>query len=215
MKAQEVWQEERIISLKRHQSQCRLCSHPQREEIEEAWVNWGRTTLLADRYGLSRDGIYRHMHALGLDRKREKNRKGFYGGILERRDTVSFSGSNLLAAFKDYASLCEREEEQQQEKKGLLVRELFQRMSKQEREAFAEDGSLPEWFLAEATPEDSAHGEGEIPADGTQLGSQGATPENPPHGEPAMPADAAQGDSEGATPLGSQDEQNPQLTTLQ
>jgi hypothetical protein len=65
-------QEERSVSLGRHQSQCSICSHPQREEIEEEWINWGCTTLLADRYRVSRYSIYRHMRALDLSKERQK-----------------------------------------------------------------------------------------------------------------------------------------------
>ena len=75
-------------SLCRHQCQCSVCSHPQRQAIEEEWVNWGSTTLLAEKCGLSRDGIYRHAHALGLFRERQKGIKRLYEKVLERLDSV-------------------------------------------------------------------------------------------------------------------------------
>lgn len=224
-KSSEVRQEERSAQLRRHQSQCSVCSHPKCQEIEEAWTHWGNTILLADTCKLSKYSIYRHMHARGLFIERQKNVKGVYERIIERMDLTSFGASNIMAALKAYTSLCEREEERKQAN-GLPVKALFRRMSKQEREAFARDGSLPEWFLddAEATPEDSPDGEGEIPADATavdsegatpkanldgeaevqaytiQEGSEGATPTDNPRDKPEMAADAAQENSEGATP---------------
>jgi hypothetical protein len=164
------------VNLGRHQSQCTVCSHPQRQEIEEEWVNWGNTTLLADRSGLSRDSLYRHMRATNADIKRQKNIKGALERMIERLDMASLSGSTIMAALKAYISFCEREEGKQE--KGLPPKELLQRMSKQEREAFVQDGSLPEWFSSEldATPKVSPGGEIDAPAEASQEGEKGATP---------------------------------------
>ena len=58
--------EPKPVNLGRHESQCLLCQHPQREDIEREWIDWGNTSRLAEEYGLSRDSLYRHMHAMGL-----------------------------------------------------------------------------------------------------------------------------------------------------
>jgi hypothetical protein len=103
--------QERTARLRRHESQCTICSHPLRLDIEDAWVNWGNTTLLAKDYGVSRDALYRHMHAVGLYQERQKKRKRLYENILERADITQFTGGNLVAVLKGYAALCAQEED--------------------------------------------------------------------------------------------------------
>jgi hypothetical protein len=162
-------QEERGASLGRHQSQCSVCSHPQRQEIEEAWLNWGNTTLLADHYKVSRDAIYRHMKALGLFSERQKRVKFAYEKIIERLDMVSVSGSTVLAALKAYISLCEREEAKQAS--ALAPQEVSRPMSDQEPDVLEEDGSFPE----EATANSLGDETGAAAEDNQQV-EQGAIP---------------------------------------
>jgi hypothetical protein len=83
-KLHKLAEEERSARLRRHQTQCSVCRHPQCQEIEEAWVNWGNTTLLAKEYGLSRDAVYRHMKAFDLFKVRQQRVKIVYEKILER-----------------------------------------------------------------------------------------------------------------------------------
>jgi hypothetical protein len=54
------------VSKGRHEHQCRICSHPKQYEIEQAFVARVSPALIAERYSVSRDGVYRHAHALGL-----------------------------------------------------------------------------------------------------------------------------------------------------
>ena len=94
-------QEGPSASVRRHQSQCSVCSHPQRQEIEDAWLNWANTTELADKYRLSRDALYRHMHALGCYSERQSRRKRLYENILERAQMTSFRGSDLVKVSRN------------------------------------------------------------------------------------------------------------------
>jgi hypothetical protein len=62
------------VNLGRHQSGCKICSHPQREEIERDFITWKSPTPIVKQYGLAdRTSIYRHAHALGLFAKRSRN----------------------------------------------------------------------------------------------------------------------------------------------
>ncbi|MGD0696323.1 MAG: hypothetical protein ABSB82_15990 [Terriglobia bacterium] len=54
-------------------------------------------------------------------------------------DIAPISGSVVLSAIKQYEKLTQREQGEQVE--GLTPKELFDGMSKDEREAFARDGS--------------------------------------------------------------------------
>lgn len=141
------------ISMGRHQSQCTICQHPHCREIEEAWIHWGYTYQIARDYGVSRDSIYRHAHALKLFQKRQANRKLVYEKIIERTDSTIMNGSTVLAALKTYDKIIAAEE-QGERSKNKSPAALLERMTQSEREAFARDGSLPEWFpgAADRTP---------------------------------------------------------------
>jgi hypothetical protein len=155
-------QEGPSASLRRHQSQCSVCSHPERQTIEEEWVNWGSTTILAEKYRLSRDGIYRHAHALGLFRERQKRIKLLYEKVLERLDTVKFSGSDLVKVLKEYTALCGREEAAQAT--NLPAREVPNPESGQEDEVSVGDGPA----LEKPTPQPVLEGETVTAAEGNQ-----------------------------------------------
>jgi hypothetical protein len=89
----------------RHASQCSICLHPQREFIEDEWVNWGNTTVISERFSVSKDAIYRHARYLDLFRPRHKNLKSALEKIIERLDLVPVSGSVVLGAIREYAKL--------------------------------------------------------------------------------------------------------------
>ena len=156
--------------LRRHQSQCSVCSHPQRQELEEAWLDWGSTTLLAEKYGLSRDGIYRHAHALGLFRERQNRIKRLYEKVLERLDTVKFSGSDLVKVLKEYTALCEREEAKQET--NLPAQEVLDPASGQEPEVPAGVGAR----LEEPAPQPVPKDETVLAAEGNEQGEPAVTP---------------------------------------
>lgn len=138
-------EEVRRANLGRHQAQCTICSHLQREKIEEDWTDWGCTAEIAHTYGVSRDALYRHAHAVDLFPKRQKKIKMALEKVIERLDITKVNGSTVLAAIKEYVKLYGQRDGVEQGQ-GLSPKELFQRMSAEERAAFARDGSLPKWF---------------------------------------------------------------------
>ena len=140
------------MNLGRHQAQCGICRGDHRQEIEERWLRWSHTGTLAKDYGISRDCVYRHMHALDLFRERQKNLKGFLEQIMERVDQTPINGSGLLAAFRLYLNLTSMEKEKEP-KQSANPQELHSRISPQER-----DGSIPDGLSA---PTDATQGEGQ------------------------------------------------------
>ena len=165
----EIPEGDRSAKLRRHQAQCSVCQHPQCQEIEEAWVNWESTTLLAQKCALSRDAIYRHTRVLGLVKERSKRLRFLLEKVLERADTIVFSGGDFLKAFQLYTADLEREEAKQAS--ALASQEASRPVSDQEAEVLAEDEPLPEKGTS-----DSLEGEAGGAAEGHQEGEQGATP---------------------------------------
>jgi len=147
------------VNRGRHQYGCKVCSHPKREEIEHEFINWGSPTVIGKQYGLSRDSLYRHAHALGLFPKRQRNVRAALERIIERADEVKVNAAAVVSAVRAYASI--NSAGQWVERSDWVnLNQLFERMSQDELERYAKTGELPEWFtsVVSATPDDSQEG---------------------------------------------------------
>lgn len=139
------------VNLGRHETFCRVCKHEQREAIEQGWTDWGNTSRIAEEYGLSRDSLYRHAHALGLFAKRQRNIRKALEHMIERAESVEVTAAAIVSAIQAYAKInaggqwVDRVE-------GVSLNELFDRMTKEELEAYAREGTLPEWFASVVGP---------------------------------------------------------------
>jgi hypothetical protein len=80
--------------------------------------------------------------------------------IMERLDWTEIHGSDILSAIKIYEKIISAEQRIEQAQ-ATNPKELLERMSQEERDAFARDGSLPAWFSKAigATPDDGQKGE--------------------------------------------------------
>ena len=132
-----------------------MCRHPERATIDKEWTSWGNTSRLAKEYGLSRDSLYRHAHAVGLFSKRQRNIRAALERIIERSEDVEVTASALVSAIQAYAKIngngqwIDRVE-------GVSLNELFDRMTKAELETYARDGTLPDWFSSVVTTTEGA-----------------------------------------------------------
>ena len=148
--------EDGSVNLGRHQAQCTICSSPYRQAIEEAFVDWGSPYLIGKRYDVSRDAQYRHAHAFDLFSKRQRNIRMLLEKVIERVDNMPLEGPQIVSVIQTYVKLYSSGQGPAQAQ-GTNPKALLERMSKDERDAFARDGSLPGWFSREigATPIDS------------------------------------------------------------
>src|SRR5271155_968455 len=145
------------VSLGRHQRNCSVCSHPEREEIEVDFIGWRSPATIAAEYGLGdRASVYRHAHALGLFAKRQRNIRAALERIIEKAGEVDVTASAVVAAVQAYAKI-NSAGEWIDRSETVSLNQLFDRMSTQELEAYAQTGALPGWFRATvgATAEDS------------------------------------------------------------
>ena len=142
----------------RHEYHCTICSHAQREEVERAFLNWNSPSSISKQYSVSRDSIYRHANALGLMEKRRRNVRAALEKIIEKAGDVEVSATAVVSAVAAYAKInangqwIERSEH-------VSLNELFDRMTPQEMEIYAKEGTVPTWFerTLGATPTNS-HG---------------------------------------------------------
>ena len=143
----------------RHEYHCRICSHPKRVEIEQAFVTWNSPARISKEYGVSRDSVYRHAHALGLMAKRRRNVRSALERIIEKAGDVEASAAAVVSAVAAYAKI-NANGQWVDRSECVNLNELFERMSREEMEAYAKEGVLPAWFeqAVGATDTDSLGG---------------------------------------------------------
>ena len=137
----------RAVSFGRHEFNCTVCAHPELRAIEEEWVGWGNTSRIAKEYHLSRDSIYRHAHALDLFNKRQRNLRRALERIIERAESVDVNASAVVAAIQAYAKINNRGQWIERVE-GTDMNQLFEKMTSEELDTYARDGSLPDWFVS-------------------------------------------------------------------
>jgi hypothetical protein len=141
----------KTANLGRHSAGCRICAHSRREEIERDFINWRGPAEIARAYKLpDRSTVYRHAHALGLFGRRQRNVRAALERIIEKAGDVDVTAAAVVAAVQAYAKInaagqwIERSE-------NVSLNELFERMTQEELEAYARNGTLPYWFPRPAT----------------------------------------------------------------
>ncbi len=139
-----------VVNLGRHKRACSVCAHKQREEVESAFISWRSPAAIAEEYGLSdRASVYRHAHALGLFQKRQRNVRMALERIIEKAGEVDVTASAVVAAVQAYAKI-NSAGEWIDRTENVSLNDLFDRMSTEELEAYAQSGALPGWFRATA-----------------------------------------------------------------
>ena len=134
------------ISVGRHQRACSICCHVQREEIESAFIGWGSPVAIAVEFGLAdRASVYRHARALGLFPKRQKNVRAALERIIEKAGEVDVTASAVVAAVQAYSKI-NAAGEWIDRTETVSLNDLFDRMTSQELEAYAQTGAQPGWF---------------------------------------------------------------------
>jgi hypothetical protein len=136
------------VNLGRHERACSVCGHEQREEIESAFIGWRSPASIAEEFALTdRASVYRHAHALGLFPKRQRNIRAALERIIEKAGEVDVTASAVVAAVQAYAKI-NAAGEWIDRTETTSMNDLFDRISTQELEAYAQTGTLPEWFKA-------------------------------------------------------------------
>jgi len=133
-------------NLGRHAAKCRICTHAQRQEIEDDFVAWKSPAQIARDYGLAdRSSMYRHAHALNLFPKRRRNMRAALELIIEGAGHVKPTAGAILAAVQVCAKLNARGQLIEREE-TVNLDELFEQMNSEELGTYAKHGILPRWF---------------------------------------------------------------------
>jgi hypothetical protein len=136
----------KFVSLGRHKRNCSICHHPQEAEIEAEFIAWTSPESIARQYGLSdRATVYRHAHALNLFGKRRRNVRAALERIIERAGDVDVTSSAVVSAIQALAKI-NAAGQWVDPSERLTLHDLYQRMTGEELENYARDGTLPSWF---------------------------------------------------------------------
>ena len=149
----------RKVNQGRHEAQCTVCKHAQREEIEQEFLSWKSPDKIAETFGISRDSIYRHARAFDLLEPRRRNARFALERIIERAGEVEVNANAIVAAVSTYAKL-NAHGQWIERRETIDLNDMFARMTEDEMRRYASSGALPEWFVV-ATGADSKRGENE------------------------------------------------------
>jgi hypothetical protein len=129
-------------SLGRHRRTCSVCRHSKCPEIEADFISRRTPAAIPAEYGLSdRSSMYRHAHALGLSGNWQRNVRAALERIIEKAGEVEVTAASVVAAVQAYSKInamgqwVDRSE-------TVDLNELFNRMTSEEPETYAQDGTL-------------------------------------------------------------------------
>jgi hypothetical protein len=92
--------------LSHHERHCVICHHPEREDIEEAFLNWRETSSIRHDFDIpSRTTIYRHARACGLFEGRARNIRAALELIIEGADCVQPKAEAIIKAIRAYTKI--------------------------------------------------------------------------------------------------------------
>ena len=108
--------------LARHTRKCSICKHPDREAIEDDFINWRSEETICYEFSLSsRSSIYRHAAATGLLKRRRLNLRGVCERIIERAEEAPPSAAAILRALRIFAHITEDGEWREPPKRSIVT----------------------------------------------------------------------------------------------
>lgn len=88
-----------------HERHCKICSHPDRADIEADFVEWAQPDEIAREYNVSRASIYRHARAIDLYARRNRNLRFALGRLIEWVDSVQPTADSIVRAIHAFARI--------------------------------------------------------------------------------------------------------------
>jgi hypothetical protein len=85
----------------RHSRKCTICNHPDRDDIDQAFLHWSPGEYIVRQYQLtSLSAIYRHAHACGLWNLRRSHIRRALDRIIEHAGYCKPSGNAVIRAIE-------------------------------------------------------------------------------------------------------------------
>jgi hypothetical protein len=95
------------IDLSRHERRCTICRHPEREAIEEAFLQWRNVKFIAHEFNAEGgySAIYRHARALSLFKKRNLTLRSALEFVIEQSERIVPTAEGLVKAIRAYTRI--------------------------------------------------------------------------------------------------------------
>jgi hypothetical protein len=84
----------------RHPRKCSICNHPERDAIDDDFVNWINPFVIAFEFGVSERAIRRHARVTGLNELRSRKSLSALGLIIERAMSSKITGGTVIRAIR-------------------------------------------------------------------------------------------------------------------
>jgi hypothetical protein len=116
-------------TFEHHRRKCQVCSHPDRQAIEELFIHWHSPRSICAEFGLRSplewSSIYRHARAVGLYDKRRKNLRAVFDLVLERASSVAPTAHGIVAVVRAYTCLTDTHQWVEPEKRVHIVNHVY------------------------------------------------------------------------------------------
>jgi hypothetical protein len=95
------------IDVLRHRRVCTICHHPERESIEEAFLQWRNVRFIANEFKATGGptSIYRHARALNLFKKRNLTLRTCLEFVIEQSERIMPTAEGLVKAIRAYTRI--------------------------------------------------------------------------------------------------------------
>lgn len=94
------------VDISHHERRCGICGHPERDAIEEAFLQWRSSLSIQLEFHLpSRTTIFRHAHAFALFDRRRRNLRFSLEHIIEGAERVKPTAPGVLRAVHAYTKV--------------------------------------------------------------------------------------------------------------
>jgi hypothetical protein len=94
------------VNVAQHARKCTICRHPERELIEQLFVDWYSIASIRREFRLlHRTVIYRHAQAFGLFERRARNVRFALGAIIENVQSVEPTADACIRAIHAFARI--------------------------------------------------------------------------------------------------------------
>jgi hypothetical protein len=93
------------IDLSHHKRRCSICHHPDRDAIEEAFLQWCNTRVIQHEFKIAERAIYRHAHALKLFKQRNLSLRSALEFVIQKAEHVQPTAEGLVKAIHAYTRI--------------------------------------------------------------------------------------------------------------
>jgi hypothetical protein len=143
----------KAVDPERHARDCSACTHRDRDQIEQEFCAWKPAETIATERKISRAAMYRHIRAVGLLGRRDRNIKAALANHIERGYRVRVTASSFIAAITAYSKINADGEwiDKLEDVRATKNLGQLERMTQGEMARYIQKNELPAWWNSTET----------------------------------------------------------------